>query len=406
MLNTSTFSPLSPEFQSNPYLFYEMMRMGAPVLYWKDWNMWFLTRYEDCVNMLRDNRLGHEIIQHMTREELGWGSADDIPEKHKFRIKSQQRWMLFKDIPDHTRLRTLVHKAFTPRMIQQLQGKIEENTDQLLDEMAEKGEVDLIQDFAFPLPVTVIAQMLGVPVEDRDIFHRWSRDLAGTLELTEKMEVFDAAADATIEFDAYFRDLINKRREKPEDDLLTALVQAEELGDKLTEDELISTCILLLVAGHETTVNLIGNGVNALLNNPDQLDLLKADPSLVKSAVEELLRYDSPVQLTVRWVLEDVQLGDTMFKKGQQVAIVFAAANRDPERFENPALLDIQRTDNKHLAFGNGIHYCVGAPLARLEGQIAFEKLFQRFPTLRFNGDPVRRDSYVLRGFQSMPVTW
>ena len=219
MLDFATFSPLSPEFQANPYQYYDFMRMGAPILYWEDWNMWFLTRYEDCTTLLRDNRFGHEILSHMTREELGWGPADEIPEKHKKRIKSQRNWMLFKDIPDHTRLRTLVHKAFTPRMIQQLRGNIETITKRLLDEAQEKGEMDVIRDLAFPLPVAVIAEMLGVPVEDQVVFHKWSRDLAGTLELTENMEIFEAAADATIEFDAYFRELANKRRKNPQDDL-------------------------------------------------------------------------------------------------------------------------------------------------------------------------------------------
>jgi cytochrome P450 len=276
--------------------------------------------------------------------------------------------------------------------------------------------MDVIDDLATPLPVTVIAEMLGVPLDDHDAFRTWSRYLAGTLELTQSQEVVDQAAEAVVDFDAFLRRLVNERRRHPQDDLLTALVAAEEAGDKLDEDELVATCMLLLIAGHETTVNLIGNGLNALLRHRDQLALLRdasgEDRSaLVKSAVEELLRYDSPVQLTSRFVLEDFEyVGQAVtqkFTKGQQIAMVLGAANRDPERFANPERLDITREDNKHLAFGNGIHFCLGAPLARLEGQIAFETLTRRMPTLRLVNEAVEhRESFVLRGLKSLRVTW
>lgn len=409
MVDATGFSPLSPEFQANPYPYYAMLRMGAPIFYWADWNMWICTRYDDCTALLRDNHLGQEILRHMTAEELGWKNTAEIEDKQRLRMRMQRRWILFKDQPDHTRLRTLVHKAFTPRMIEHLRGHIETITTDLIDALAEKGEFDLIEDFALPLPVTVIAEMLGVPIEDQPMFKGWSDHLAGTLDLTDDARVFDRAADATVEFYAYFKELAQKRRIDPQEDLLSALVQAEEDGDKLDEDELIATCILLLIAGHETTVNLIGNGVNALLDFPDQYALLHnvldtERDALIKSATEEFLRYDSPAQLSRRWVLDDFEYNGLTFKQGQQVALAFGAANRDPERFENPDALDIQRENNKHMAFGAGIHFCLGAPLARMEGQIAFDHLTRRFETIERAGDPIRRPAYVLRGFSSLPV--
>lgn len=398
------FNPLSPEFKANPYPYYDMLRAGAPIFFLPDLNMWFCTRYDDCSALLRDHRLGHEILKVMSREELGW--EGETPEQYAQLVSIQRKWMLFSDPPDHTRLRNLVHKAFTPRMIERLREHIEAITADLLDAAAGKDEIDLIEDLAVPLPVTVIAEMLGVPLADQAMFRGWSSDLAGTLELAvNDRDTYDRAAQATAEFDRYFRDLAAQRRADPQDDLLTALVEAEEAGDKLTEEELIATCILLLIAGHETTVNLIGNGTLALLRNPEQMALLRDDPSLIKSAVEELLRYDSPVQMTTRWVLEDLELDGNQIKKGQQVAIMFAAANRDPARFENPNELDITRENNKHLSFGSGIHFCLGAPLARLEGQIAISAIIERLPGLELATDsPHYRDTYVLRGLKSLPV--
>ena len=404
------FDPMSPEFRANPYPYYDFMRNGMPIFYLGEWNMWFCTRYEDCVALLRDNRLGQEILRVKSREEMGFISNDDLsPERIGLR-RLQSSWMVFRDPPDHTRLRGLVHKAFTPRMIAQLEGRITEVANQLLDDVQARGEMDLVEDFAVPLPVIVIAEMLGVPLEDQEQFRTWSRAMAGTLDLLGNTydRVFDEAAKAAIEFAAYFKDLADQRRADPQDDLLTALVEAEEAGDRLTEDELISTITFLLVAGHETTVNLIGNGTLALLNNPDQFDLLKADPEKhVKSAVEEMLRYDSPVQMTARWVLDDVERDGNRFEVGHQVAIMFAAANRDPARFENPNTFDITRENNRHLAFGNGIHFCLGAPLARVEAQIAFHRLCERMPNLQLATDtPEYRKTYLLRGLKHLPVTF
>ncbi len=398
------FSPLSPEFQANPYPFYDMLRASAPVFHWEQWNIWFLTRYEDCVTLLKDNRFGHEILNYMTRNELGWPEPD--PQFAPL-IEMNQGWMLFRDPPTHTRLRTLVHKAFTPRMIEQLRGRIQAVADGLLDDVQANGKMDVVSDLAVPLPVVVIAEMLGVPDSDKDAFRAWSRDLAGTLELTDSTEVYQRGTQATVAFSEYLRGLANERRKHPKEDLMTALVEAEEQGDKLTEKELISTCILLLVAGHETTTNLIGNGTLALLRNREQMDKLKADPSLIKSATEELLRYDSPVQMTSRVALEDVDFKGNLIRKGTQVSTLLGAGNRDPEQFTNPELLDITRENNQHLSFSNGIHYCLGAPLARLEGQIAIGTLLKRMPKLELvNENPPYRDTWVLRGLRELAVSF
>jgi cytochrome P450 len=396
------FSPLSPEFQANPYPYYDMLRASAPMFHWEQWNMWFFTRYDDCVALLKDNRLGREILNYMSREELGWPEPDPQVEPL---AELNRGWMLFRDPPTHTRLRMLVHKAFTPRMVEQLRERIQAVTDGLLDAVRAKGTMDIVSDLAVPLPVVVIAEMLGVPESDREAFRGWSRDLAETLELTESPEVYIRGAKATVAFSEYLRGLANERRKSPKDDLITALVEAEEQGDKLTEQELISTCILLLVAGHETTTNLIGNGTLALLRNREQLEKLRADPTLAKTAVEELLRYDSPVQMTSRTALEDMEFKGITFPQGSQVSMMLGAGNHDPEQFTNPDKLDITREHNPHLSFGNGIHYCLGAPLARLEGQIALNTLLRRMPRLELaDENPIYRNTYVLRGLRALPV--
>jgi pimeloyl-[acyl-carrier protein] synthase len=396
------FNPLAPEFQANPFSTYDMLRSSAPIFFLQDWNTWFLSRYDDCVAVLREARLGHEILNVMTREQLG---HQEPPPTHAAIDEMQSRWILLKDPPDHTRLRTLVHKAFTPRVIERLRESIQTLTDSLLDEAQEAGEMDIIEDLAFPVPVSVIADLLGVPTSDHKAFRRWSRAIAHTLELNTSEAMYVHASQATIEFSAYLHDLVAERRRAPREDMISALVAVEAEGDRLSEDEMIAMCILLLFAGHETTTNLIGNGMLALLRHPDQWRLLQQDPALPKTAVEELLRYDSPVQFTSRWVMEDIDYKGHLFRKGQQVATLLGAANRDPEQFANPNNLNITREDNHHLAFGNGIHFCLGAPLARLEGQIVIGTLARRFPNMQLVTDsPPYRDTFVLRGLQHLPV--
>ena len=388
------FSPLSPEFRVNPYPFYDMLRAAAPVFYWEPWGVWFLTRYDDCNTLLRNNRLGHGVL-------------GEPPESQRALVEMQRNWMLFQNPPDHTRLRGLVHKAFTPRRVEQLRGKIQAITDSLLDKVQAAGKMDVIADLAYPLPVTVIAEMLGIPPEEQAAFHDLSNHLARTLDLTEDPAVYERGAKAALAFATYIKDLVAKRRTDPQDDLLSALAAVEEAGDKLNEAELYATFALLFVAGHETTINLIGNGTLALLRHPDQLRLLKDNPELIKPAVEELLRYDSPVQMTGRVALEDIELGGYTLRKGQQVNFMLGAANRDSAQFERPNTLNLTREPNPHLAFGSGIHYCLGAPLARLEGQVALNTLLKRMSNLTLATDkPEHVDNYLLRGLKTLPVSF
>ena len=386
------FDPRAPEFRRNPYPFYDTLRTHVPVLFWDTWGIYFLTRWEDCNRLLRDSRMGH-------------GGMGEPPPQQRDLYRMQINWMLFRDPPDHTRLRGLAQRAFTPRMVEQMRAAIQDITDGLLDRVAAKGALDVVADLAYPLPVTVIARMLGVPEADVDTFHAWSDALGRSLDLTEDEEVYNEASRAAAAFTEFLADLADRRRVEPTEDLLSALVAAEEGGEHLTTDELYATCALLLVAGHETTVNLIGNGTLALLRNPAQLDRLRADPSLTKTAVEELLRYDSPVQLTSRIVLEEIDVGGQRILPGMQLSFMLGAANHDPAVFADPHTLDITRKPNPHLAFGSGIHYCLGAPLARLEAQIAFDTLLRRFPTLTLlEEDPPHRDNYLLRGLERLPV--
>ena len=396
------FNPLAPEFKANPYPFYDALREATSLFYWEGRNIWFATDYETCVSLLKNSNLGHELQRVVPGEETG---REDSSRRHSPLVAMRSRWMLLRDPPAHTRLRGLVQEAFAPRMIDQLRSRIQTATDQLITAAERKGEMDVVEDLAAPLPVMVIADMIGVPESDRHVLRRWSRDLVDTLELTESQEVFDRGAAATADFSAYLRELAQLRRRQPRQDLMSALVHAEDQGDALTEEELISTCILLLVAGHETSTNFIGNGVLALLRNPDQLGALKAHPELGRSAIEELLRYDSPVQTTFRTVLHPMEFNDRRLEQGASVAFMLGAANHDPAIFVDPHALDITRDPNPHLSFSYGIHYCLGAPLARLEGQIAIQTLLRRAPNIRLlDENPRFRNTWAARGLESLPV--
>jgi hypothetical protein len=395
------YNPLDRRYQTDPYPLYRRLRERDPVHRTRLINGWVLTRYADVAAVLKDDRF----------------LADD--RKHAFQVKNRQRFvrdgllepeemlspsMLRTDPPDHTRLRGLVSKAFTPRTIEALRPRIEAIVQELLDQAATNGRMDVISALAYPLPVVVIAEMLGVPTQDREQFKHWSDEAVASFGLTS-MAGFVRSRDAFRELQAYFARIAEERRREPREDLLSALLAAEQEGDKLTTDEVFSTCILLLVAGNETTTNLIGNGLLALLRHPDQLALLRDDPSLMGSAIEELLRYDSPVQATSRFVLEEAEVNGHPIRSGQQVIALLGAANRDPERFPDPDGLDITRQDNQHLSFSHGFHYCLGAPLARLEGQIALSALMERFPELRLATDaPEWGDNLILHGLKTLPV--
>jgi pimeloyl-[acyl-carrier protein] synthase len=391
------FNPVDPEFLADPYPTYHRLRAEDPV-HLSPLGFWVLTRYEDVVAVLRDPRLAKEAVIAFVAARFGIAPG------------TIGLSMLDRDPPDHTRLRSLVSKAFTPRVVEGLRPHIQEIVDGLLQRVGGAGSMDLIEAFAYPLPVMVICELLGVPLEDHERFKGWSLDIARGLDaimLPVDSEVARRSGAARHALSGYFRGLIAERRASPRGDLLSALIAAEEAGDTLSEDELLASCILLLVAGHETTVNLIGNGTLALLRHPEQLRRLRENPGLITSAVEELLRYDGPVQRTARMPSTDVTIGGRTISKGEMVMPFIGAADRDPAQFPDPDRLDITRSDNRHIAFGLGIHFCLGAPLARVEGQIAINTLVQRLPTLALaTGRPEYRQSLTLRGLKALPVTF
>ena len=393
------FNPLLPEFHADPYPFYRRLREKEPV-HQSPMGFWVLTRYEDCVAVLRDQRFGREEFQQMLSSVYG-----DDSEKPQL-----PRSMLFRDPPDHTRLRALVSKAFTPRMIETMRDHIQEIVDRLLDRVQDAGRMDVMEDLAYPLPVTVICEMLGVPVEDHASIRGWSADIARSLDaigLPSDQTIVERGRTSRRALAGYFRRLVPERRARPQQDLLSGLIAAEEQGDKLSQDEVIAMCLLLFIAGHETTVNLIGNGTLALLRHPDQMRKLQADPALIGNAVEELLRYDSPVQRTARIASVDAEVGGQPMPKGTMVITALGAANRDPAQFPDPDVLDVTRKDPRHISFGFGIHFCLGAPLARVEGQLALGTLLRRMPKLALaEANPEWRESSVLRGLKRLDVTF
>ena len=395
----------SPEFRQNPFPFYQdllrddnavsLVPMGEPS---HTWTQAIVSRHEHVSALLRDPRLVREN-PHNT-----WTP----PENWREWFAMINNWMLFRDPPVHTRLRGLVNKAFTPQAVAQLRGSIENTAKELLDGITNQPDrnVDLVSQYAFELPVLVIANLLGVPAQDRGRFHEWSRVLAEAIDFNDNGSVLDQASQAAREMNDYLLGLIAQKRTHPTNDILTSLVQAEDNGDRLSTEELIATCALLLFAGHETTVNLIGNGTLALLQHPDQLDLLRRKPALLPNAIEEMLRFNGPVQATARLLAEDVQVGEATLPAQSEVTLMLGAANHDPRQFVDPERFDITRSDIKHLTFGGGIHYCVGAPLARLEGQIGIGALLHRSPNLRLRTDePLEwRGLMVLRGLKALPV--
>jgi len=389
------FNPMDPEFVADPYPTYHRLRTEDPVHH-SALGFWVLTRYDDVVAALRDPRLAKEAIASFVAARFG------AP------VPAMGLSMLDRDPPDHTRLRGLVSKAFTPRVVEGLRPRIQQIVDDLLDGVAARGSMDLIEEFAYPIPVIVICEMLGVPVEDHERFKGWSLDIARGLDLIwlgPESEVGRRSVTARQSLAEYFRGLIAQRRAAPRGDLLSGLIAAEEAGDKLNEVELLATCILLLIAGHETTVNLIGNGTLALLRHPDQLQRLQRDPGLITGAIEELLRFDGPVQRTARIPSEDIVIGGHTIAKGEMVMPFIGAADRDPVQFPDPDRLDIGRADNRHIAFGWGIHFCLGAPLARIEGQIAISTLVRRLPKVELaTAQPEYRQSLTLRGLKALPV--
>ena len=397
------FNPLSPKFIRDPYPHYERLRTTDP-MHLTPLGMFVASRHAEASLVLRDKRFGKDYVERTSRRY-----GPQVMEEPVFR--SMSHWMLQQDPPDHTRLRSLVVKAFTARRVEDLRPRIQHIVDETLDAIAGQGHMDLIEDFAFRLPVTIICDMLGIPEDHREVFYNSSRDGGRLLDPVQlsKAEIERANA-SNMTARMYFQQLFDLRRRSPGDDLTTQLVQAEEDGSKLSNEELTANIILLFGAGHETTVNLIGNGLLALHRNPDQLALLKANPALITNAVDEFLRYDSSVQLTGRVALEDINdLGGKKIPKGESVLCLLGSANRDPAVYpDRPDRLDITRPNVRPLSFGGGIHFCLGAQLARIEAEVAIATLLRRLPDLRLDDaeNPEWRPTFVLRGLKRLPASW
>jgi unspecific monooxygenase len=405
------FNLNDPAFIQNPYPLLEEFRDAAPFFYDPQWKQVYVSRYEDIAFLLKDKRLGRSITHILSRDELGWPPPD--PRLREFNRFNTQH-MLDNEPPRHTRMKALALKAFTPQRAENLRGQIEKIVNALLSQVETAGEMDLHDDFAEPLPVIVIAELLGVPEADRPNLRPWSAAIVKMYEMRPSDAQIAAAELAATEFSDTIRALARERKRHPGDDLISAMVQAEENGETLTEDELVANCILLLNAGHEATVNGITAGMLALQRNPTQKQLLideaRRNPSntsaLFKTAIEELLRYDTPLPMFERYVLEDFDYKGHSFKRGMELSLIYASGNRDPRKFANADRLDVTRTDNPHLTFGLGIHYCIGAPLARLEMQVAFHALLRRFPEITVTIDPPEYSGFVLRGIKHLPVTF
>jgi cytochrome P450 len=395
------FNPLSPEFIRDPYPYYHQLRTTDPV-HRLPHGFFVASRHADISFVLREKSLGKDFVGRMTRR---FGS--EVLNEPVY--SSMRHWMLQQDPPDHTRLRGLVVKAFTARRVEDMRPRIQQIVDGMLDRVAAKGHMDLISDFAFPLPMTVICDMLGIPEEDHAIFFAGARSGGRLLDPVplSRAEIDEANVKGLV-LAEYFRNLFELRRREPGDDLTSQLVQAEQEGSKLSNEELTANIILLFGAGHETTVNLIGNGLLALHRNPDQLRLLQSDPSLTANAIEEFLRFDSSVQLTGRTALKAVTVGGVDVAEGNTVLCLLGAANRDPAVYSDPDRLDITRQNIRPMSFGGGIHFCLGAQLARIEAEIAIATLLRRFPNLTLDDPehPDWRPTFVLRGLNRLPASW
>jgi cytochrome P450 len=399
------FSPMAPKVRANPYPIYRRLRETDPV-HFSPFGTALLTRYDDAVSVLRDRRFS---VQHRDYADERRTESSVIDES--FGPAPTERdlsnVMLFIDPPRHTRLRTLVNKAFTPRVIERLRQRVGSIVDELLDEVEGKGDIDVISALAYPLPVRVICEMLGVPSQDQQRIRGWSRKIAPILDPFVTAEAQAGIEEAESFLQPYWDGLIEDRRSDLRDDLLSELIRAEDEGHRLNHDELRSTCNLLLIAGHETTMNLIGNGLLALLRHPAQTEKLRSTPELARNAVEELLRFDSPVHLTARTATEDVEVGGVPLPRGQLAIVALGGVNRDPLHFEDPDRVNIERNPNPHVAFSAGPHFCVGAGLARLEAQIVFPRLLQRMPRLELaEPNPEYRETITLRGLKALTVVF
>ena len=396
------FAPEDPGFIADPYPVYDELRRDRPVVYDEATDHWLVSRYEDVNALLRDRRFGRTYLHVATHEEMGHPSP---PDWHAPFWDLINAGILDMEPPDHTRVRRLVSKAFTPAYVETLRPRVVALVDDLLDGLAGAGEVDLLPTVAEPLPVTVIADMLGVPPSDHHLLRPWSGDIVKMYELHPTETMQRDAVRASGEFGDYLRTLARERRGADGEDLITRLAHVVDDGERLTEDELVGTCVLLLNAGHEATVNATLLGWRQLFLHPDRLAALRADHGLIPTAVDELLRYDTPLQMFERWVLEDTELHGVAIPRGAELGLLFGSANRDPDVFDAPGELRLDRAPNPHLTFGAGIHFCLGAPLGRLELQTSFRGLLSRFPDMALAEEPRFRPDYVIRGLEGLRVT-
>jgi len=402
--DTDPFVHASAQLICDPYPFYEQIRQQGNIV-WSSGagKRWIAVGYKANVTMLNDSRFGVEASEESWEE---FSTLRHSPQ-HADLITGLTKFMLAQDPPQHTRVRKLVNKAFTRAEIAEMSHKIEGIIANLLDRVVESGKMDLIADFAFPLPLTIICGVLGFPESDHESLKRWTHAIVPTVEPELSDEALEAGSKAAKEMFDYFRAQLQDRRQTPRTDLLSALAQAEEEGDTLSLDEILANLLLLVIAGHETTVNLIANGTLALIQHPGEMEKLRNNQDLIPSAIEEFLRFQSPLQITERYVKEDLEIEGQSLKKGDRVSMILGAANRDPQQFENPHTLNIERHPNKHLAFGQGIHFCVGAPLARFEGKLAFEQLLSRLKNIRLDVDQVQyKPTMGFRGLTALPITF
>lgn len=396
------------DFYNNPYPYYAQLQRQCPMFYWQEHGLWTFVDHQSVSSLLRDRRFGRQIEHLKSREELGLPA---IPPNLKPFFDVDRHSMLGLEPPSHTRLRGLVQKGFMAREIERLRGRIEELCHQLIDRIEDNGgtsNFDFKESYATPIPVIVIAEMLGVPDAMAPELLRWSHNMIKMYEMQRTPEMEAAAVESSREFVNYLRSLVQERRTQPQPDLISKLIEVESAGDRLSEDELIANCILLLNAGHEATVNVLGNGMVALLQHPEQLTLWRnhgpEDTSFSKAAVEELLRFDTPLHQFNRWVLEPLEIDGQHFETGQEIALLLGAANRDPAVFKNPDNLQLDRNPNPHVSFGGGIHYCLGAPLARLEIQISIPIFLQRLPRVQLETTPTYSNNYHFHGLESITM--
>lgn len=397
-----SYDLLSPKVQADPYPVYTKMRTRDPVHWSELARAWFLTRYAEVASVLKDSRFSVEGTQQKSNERMGYRLDEGSPLR-----RINKRWMLFVDPPDHTRLRGLVNRAFTPKAVEVLRPRIQQLVDELIDQVQDRGEMDIVHDLGDPLPAKVLAFLLGLPGEDSAVLKPWADVVGMGIDPILSPEVVKRINQVILEAGAYFERHVEDRRKNPGEDLLSSLISVEEQGERLSSDELLSLLFLFLAAGTETTTNLTCNGLFTILRYPDQLERLRRDPDLIETAIEEFLRFETPVQVTGRVALEDVEVGGKMIRKGHPLGLLLGAANRDPEQFPDPDRLDIGRTPNRHDAFSFGPHFCVGAPLGRAEAAIAIGTVLRRLPKLRLVSETPRwRPTMNNRGLQTLPVTF